>query len=236
MVTIDTITSSGLSTALDTSISNYNCCTSSTSFDSFLNAWQVDAGWCEKQHKYCSYCINGICKLINCAYSNTTNKTNKKQTERRTTGMKIVSVKFKNGNGRIYYYKTKIDNLLEGGVYDITVDDKTKYDNYIVVVDSDVDTTSPWVSIPNNLREITKVRLIKAPKKTDGNVENIWINERKGTTVIKWKDGTKTKVCCQNDEEFDPEKGIAMCFMKKAFKNRACFNDIFKKYIGEDYE
>lgn len=146
--------------------------------------------------------------------------------------MKIVKVKFKNGNDKYYYYQTKINNLLKGGTYEIIVDNKTEYDNYVIILDTDC----KQVSFSGKLREITEAHLIAAPKRPDGNVENIWINEEKGTTVIKWKDGTITKVRCQNGEEFDAEKGIAMCFMKKAFNNRACFNVVFKKYIEESDE
>lgn len=50
-------------------------------------------------------------------------------------------------------------------------------------------------------------------------------------TIVIWKDGTKTVVKCQNDEQFDPEKGLALCFMKKALGNKSNFNNVFKKWI-----
>lgn len=34
-------------------------------------------------------------------------------------------------------------------------------------------------------------------------------------TVIIWEDGDKTVVKCSKNESFDPEKGIAMCMLKK---------------------
>jgi hypothetical protein len=34
-------------------------------------------------------------------------------------------------------------------------------------------------------------------------------------TIIWWSDGTKTVVKCQKSDKMDPEKGIAMCVMKK---------------------
>ena len=34
-------------------------------------------------------------------------------------------------------------------------------------------------------------------------------------TIIWWSDGTKTIVKCQKGDKMDPEKGIAMCVMKK---------------------
>ena len=50
-------------------------------------------------------------------------------------------------------------------------------------------------------------------------------------TIILWADGTKTVVKCQDGDQFIPETGIAMCFMKKAMDNKANFNNIFKKHI-----
>lgn len=38
-------------------------------------------------------------------------------------------------------------------------------------------------------------------------------------TIILWQDDTKTICKCSEGEEFDIEKGIAMCFMKKMFGN-----------------
>ena len=52
-------------------------------------------------------------------------------------------------------------------------------------------------------------------------------------TIILWNDGSKTVVKAHN-EPFDPEKGVAMCFMKKACYNKGSFNNVFKKWIPED--
>ena len=35
-------------------------------------------------------------------------------------------------------------------------------------------------------------------------------------TIVIWDDGTKTVVKCCEDDEFDPEKGLAMAISKKA--------------------
>lgn len=52
-------------------------------------------------------------------------------------------------------------------------------------------------------------------------------------TIVFWADGTKTVVKCQDGDEFIPETGIAMCFMKKALGNKSNFNNAFKKHIPE---
>jgi hypothetical protein len=57
----------------------------------------------------------------------------------------------------------------------------------------------------------------------------------KDTTVIKWKDGTSTKVKCQDGETFDKEKGIAMCIIKHMFGDIGYYNEIFKSLnLDED--
>lgn len=51
-------------------------------------------------------------------------------------------------------------------------------------------------------------------------------------TIVLWADGTKTVVKAEN-EEFDPEKGLAMAIAKKALGNNYGYYDIFKKYVGK---
>lgn len=62
--------------------------------------------------------------------------------------------------------------------------------------------------------------------------EDIIINPP--ATIVKWADGTKTVVKCQNDEEYDAEKGIALCFMKKMCGNTSNYNEILKTAIAEN--
>ena len=64
--------------------------------------------------------------------------------------------------------------------------------------------------------------------------KGIYFNKEKRTTVIKWKDNTITKVTCQPDEIYDKEKGIALCYMKKANNNKSSFNEILKRYSKEE--
>ena len=145
--------------------------------------------------------------------------------------MKLIKVKFKNSYfDKVYYYKTQF-NLIEGGVYNIVADNRTRYENPIIVIEDNA--SAKELPLGVSIREITSARLVSAPPKPTGGIENIYLNEDKGTVVIKWVDGTKTKVKCQDGETFDAEKGIALCFMKRAFHNRGCYNDVFKKYIGE---
>lgn len=53
----------------------------------------------------------------------------------------------------------------------------------------------------------------------------------KPATIVIWKDGTKTVVKCQKNDVYDPEKGLALCFMKKALGNHGNFNNILKSAL-----
>lgn len=53
-------------------------------------------------------------------------------------------------------------------------------------------------------------------------------------TIVKWKDGTKTVVKCQEDDLYDPEKGLALCIAKKALGNERDYYDVFKKWLPKD--
>lgn len=135
-----------------------------------------------------------------------------------------------NGSCSVKKYKYWSYLKLEhNGNYEIVTDKMTTYSNSVLVVSIyyTYDTRHT-----EGLREITSAKRVDVIKRTDGNVKNIYLNKEKGTTVVVWKDGSKTKVKCQDGEEFDAEKGIALCFMKKACDNRACFNEILKKYCN----
>jgi len=55
-------------------------------------------------------------------------------------------------------------------------------------------------------------------------------------TIVFWADGTKTVVQCQDDDIFDPEKGLAMAISKKALGNKGNYCNEFKKWLPKDEE
>ena len=54
-------------------------------------------------------------------------------------------------------------------------------------------------------------------------------------TIIFWTDNTKTVVKCK-DEDYDPEKGLAMCICKKVLGNKGNYYDVFKKWLPKEEE
>ena len=65
------------------------------------------------------------------------------------------------------------------------------------------------------------------------NIEKVIFNDP--ATIVYWKDGTKTVVQCSEYDIYDAEKGLAMCYMKKALGNKGNFNEILKKTLDPDY-
>lgn len=54
-------------------------------------------------------------------------------------------------------------------------------------------------------------------------------------TIVFWMDNTKTVVKAEN-EDFDPEKGLAMAIAKKAFGNKGNYFNEIKKWTNQYYE
>lgn len=142
--------------------------------------------------------------------------------------MKYITVKFKGAEKR-YIYKTRL-NLMVGAIYDITADNSKTYNNPVLI--EGINEKAPKnYNYAYPMREITNAVLIQAPRRPKANVKII-INEKKKTTVAIWGDGSKTVVKCQPGDEFDAEKGIAMCFVKRSFNNRGCYNDWMREVIS----
>lgn len=54
-------------------------------------------------------------------------------------------------------------------------------------------------------------------------------------TIVFWTDNTKTVVKC-NSEDYDPEKGLAMCICKKVLGDKGNYYEVFKKWLPKEEE
>ena len=63
-------------------------------------------------------------------------------------------------------------------------------------------------------------------------IKNVYFNDP--VTVVMWNDGTKTIVRCSENDFYDPEKGLAMAIVKKAYGNDSKFHKIFKKWVPDE--
>ena len=52
-------------------------------------------------------------------------------------------------------------------------------------------------------------------------------------TIVFWMDGTKTVVKCQEGDEYDPEKGLAMAISKKALGNKGNYYNEMQKWLSK---
>lgn len=52
-------------------------------------------------------------------------------------------------------------------------------------------------------------------------------------TIVFWTDNTKTVVKCK-EEDYDPEKGLAMCICKKMLGNKGNYYEVFKKWLPKE--
>lgn len=63
-------------------------------------------------------------------------------------------------------------------------------------------------------------------------IKNVIFNDP--ATIVFWEDGTKTVVKCQDGDEFDPEKGLAMAIVKKAYGNKGNYCNKMKKWLPKE--
>lgn len=63
-------------------------------------------------------------------------------------------------------------------------------------------------------------------------IKNVIFNDP--ATIVFWEDGTKTVVKCQDGDEFDPEKGLAMAIAKKAYGNKSNYCNKMKKWLPKE--
>ena len=159
---------------------------------------------------------------------------------------KIVEVKFLGTNDKTYLFRTSL-NLEIGKWYDIYTRESGGYSSPVKVV-KEYSTT--YFYNGNMYKEIfaakevglyakvdkTKHSSIESNSPKDGWIDQVWFNPAKGTTVVRWIDGSKTMVRCQKGETFDKEKGLALCYMKRTLDNKSSFNEILKKWCPIEVE
>ena len=63
-------------------------------------------------------------------------------------------------------------------------------------------------------------------------IKNVIFNDP--ATIVFWDDGTKTVVKCQDGDEFDPEKGLAMAIVKKTYGNKGSYCNKLKKWLSKE--
>ena len=80
---------------------------------------------------------------------------------------------------------------------------------------------------PRNLIKLYKMSSSHIPE-----IKNVIFNDP--ATIVFWEDGTKTVVKCQDGDEFDPEKGLAMAIVKRAYGNKSNYCNKLKKWLPKE--
>lgn len=125
--------------------------------------------------------------------------------------------------------ESSIDTLpkFEGRIMGIeTAEPKLSYKDYsrYYRADHDVELDRIFYHILNSRYGIRTATMNDIPE-----IKNVIFNDP--ATIVFWDDGTKTVVKCQDGDEFDPEKGLAMAIVKKTYGNKGSYCNQLKKWL-----
>lgn len=93
------------------------------------------------------------------------------------------------------------------------------------------DYMTKYIGIPIQNQPYFNIELVREWLKENNmpEIRDVIFNEP--ATIVLWKDGTKTVVKCGKKDNYDKEKGLAMCIVKKINGNKGNFNNLFKKWV-----
>ena len=102
---------------------------------------------------------------------------------------------------------------------------------------TDVDVTADcyikWLYKSPSANKETTERSNYMPTDIRRLIKNVKFNPP--ATIVFWTDNTKTVVKC-NGEDYDPEKGLAMCISKKVLGDKGNYYEVFKKWLPKEEE
>lgn len=142
--------------------------------------------------------------------------------------------------GQLYIQNTTTGEVTRfDGVKNFTqIDPNGYFDTDMVMTKEEMQYCLNDVAVTEKLFKEEKVMRFNSCKPT---IKNVIFNNP--ATIVMWSDGTKTVVKCGENDDFDPEKGIAMCCMKKLLgTNKTGSNYLdkvekyFDKYVGDCIE
>ena len=93
------------------------------------------------------------------------------------------------------------------------------------------DYMTKYIGIPIQNQSCLNIELVRERLKENNMPEIVDVIFNEPSTIVRWKDGTKTVVKCGKRDNYDKEKGLAMCIVKKINGNKGNFNNLFKKWV-----
>ena len=91
-----------------------------------------------------------------------------------------------------------------------------------------------YVGLTKGLNASFLDKKFNLPRTSPFKIKKVIFNDP--ATIILWADGTKTVVKAGEDDEFDPEKGMAMAITKKVLGNKGNYFNEIKKWTDLYWE
>jgi hypothetical protein len=147
----------------------------------------------------------------------------------------IATVVFKNKNGygekQYEYFISRALDAKVGEEYHITVDNGYDYEGAVVKLVS-LDRVKSGSPIGRRAtRTITKLEPAHETPRKKIPIDKVIFNTEKGITVVRWRDGSITKLHCAPNEEWDEEKALALCVLKHICGDKSYFNDYLREWM-----
>jgi hypothetical protein len=89
--------------------------------------------------------------------------------------------------------------------------------------------TSTWITIPAT--GFSWEWDFSVPQKNPYVPKEIHVNEKLKIVIVKWDDGTETKVTCDDDDTFNVDAGFAQALKYKTFGGKSEFKEKWAKII-----
>lgn len=134
----------------------------------------------------------------------------------------LVSLEFSNGRSRKRCVRhINKDDVYYGNLYNIVR-------NITAAVERELGDHSEVAFAEYCRQDIRSVKLLSVDLVKHPDIKDVIFNDP--ATIVFWKDGTKTVVKA-TEEEYDPEKGLAMAIAKKRYGNKWSYYNIFKHWL-----
>ena len=66
-------------------------------------------------------------------------------------------------------------------------------------------------------------------RRSDYDIDAIFVRPEDKTTTVKWADGSTTTVKCRDDDKWDTEAAVNACFIKKLFSSHTAYQRMIKE-------
>ena len=150
----------------------------------------------------------------------------------------FVKFIFRNRQGRCYRHVININDTRHTNLYPLVHDITVEVDR-LLSEDSGKSVAEYYCqdiefmkSVEEQLSSVSKKSVAYGWSITDSRIEYDIkdVIFKDPATIVFWKDGTKTVVKAI-DEEYDPEKGLAMAIAKKRYGNKWSYYNVFKHWL-----